>query len=306
MQDREKQIFNVTVFGGIINTVLVIFKFTAGILGRSSAMIADAVHSLSDFVTDIIVLVFIKISGKPEDESHDYGHGKFETLATTIIGVALFAAAIGIICGGAVKIARWLKGEQLEAPGFIAFWAAIVSIILKELVFRITIKRGRELNSQAVVANAWHHRSDALSSIGVAVGIGAAALLGRRWTVLDPFASIVVGALIVKVAITLFKDGINDLLEVSLEPEVEDEILGIINSFPDVSHPHNLKTRRIGNDYAIEVHVRMDGDLPLRQAHDRATDIENALKERFGAGTHVGIHVEPEFPQENIWKEDIK
>ena len=299
MLDREKQIFKVTVFGSIINTVLVLFKFVAGILGRSSAMIADAVHSLSDFATDIIVLVFVKISGKPKDESHDYGHGKFETLATTIIGVALFAVAVGIICGGAMKIALWLRGEQLQSPGLIALWAAIVSIVLKELTFHITIRRGRELDSQAVVANAWHHRSDAFSSVGTAVGIGAAALLGPRWAVMDPLASVVVGAFIVKVSITLLKDGINDLLEVSLPPEVEDEILAIISSYNDVSQPHNLKTRRIGNDYAIEVHVRMDGDLPLSLAHDRATDIENALKEKYGAGTHVGIHVEPVLHEED-------
>ena len=291
--DRVKEISKVTIVGGVVNAVLLLFKFVAGVIGHSSAMIADAVHSLSDFATDIVVLVFVRISGKPQDESHDYGHGKYETLATTCIGLALLAVAVGIIAGGAGKIAAWLRGDELVPPGMLALWAALVSIVLKEWTYRYTVAKAKKLNSQAMEANAWHHRSDAFSSLGTAVGIGGAILLGKRWAVLDPLASIVVGGFIVKVAVDLLKDGLGELLEKSLPAEDEDEILNIIASFPDVVDPHHLRTRRIGNRVAVEVHVRMDGNISLNESHARATDIERAIKDKLGDQTHVAIHVEP-------------
>lgn len=290
---REKEIYKVTLVGGAVNVVLLLFKFVAGIIGHSSAMIADAAHSLSDFVTDIIVLVFVKISHKPQDKSHDYGHGKYETLALTIIGIALLAVAIGIIVKGAMKIAAWSKGEVLLAPGKLAFWAAIVSIILKEAVYRYSIIKARKLNSKAVEANAWHHRSDALSSIGTAIGIGGAIFLGERWTILDPIASVVVGAFIVKVAFDLLKNGIGDLMEQSLPDEVEAEIMQMVSSLPGVTEPHDLRTRRIGNHYAIELHILMDGNISLKEAHDKASEVEDLLRQRYGEETHVAVHVEP-------------
>ena len=291
--NREKEIYKVTLVGSAGNVALMTFKFVAGILGHSAAMIADAVHSLSDFVTDIIVILFVKVSAKPQDESHDYGHGKFETLASFFVGLALVAAATGIIVSGAVKLSDWLHGEKLPAPGKLALWAALISIIVKELLYQYTARAGKRLDSQAVVANAWHHRSDALSSIGATIGIGGAILLGDRWTVLDPLASIVVGAMLVKVAVDLLKVCVNELTECSLPAETEREIEEIISSCPDVCEPHNLRTRRIGNRIAIEAHIRMDGNTSLNLAHDRATHIENLLKERFGAQTHVTLHMEP-------------
>ena len=291
--ERNKEIYKVTLVGGAVNVVLLVFKFVAGILGHSAAMVADAVHSLSDFVTDIIVLAFVHISGKPEDKSHDYGHGKYETLATTIIGVALLVVAIGIVYSGAVKIAAWLGGQQLEAPGLLALWAALLSIVLKEGVYQYSMVKARQLKSQAVEANAWHHRSDALSSVGTAVGIGGAIFLGQRWTVLDPAASVIVGAFIVKVAADLLRSGIGDLMEQSLPDAVEDEILRLAASVPGVSMPHDLRTRRIGNHYAIELHILMDGDMSLREAHDKATEVEDTLKGHYGQDTHVAVHVEP-------------
>ena len=291
--NREKEIYKVTLVGGAVNVILLLFKFLAGVIGHSSAMIADAVHSLSDFVTDIIVLVFVKISNKPQDKSHDYGHGKYETLALTIIGIALMAVAIGIIVKGAVKIASWANGETLEAPGMLAFWAAIVSIVLKEAVYRYSIIKAEQLDSKAVEANAWHHRSDALSSIGTAVGIGGAIFLGQRWVILDPIASVVVGAFIVKVAFDLLKNGIGDLMEQSLPDEVEAEILRLAASVPGVSDPHELRTRRIGNHYAIELHILVDGDLPLREAHEKASQVEELLRSHYGEETHIAVHVEP-------------
>ena len=290
---REKEIYKVTLVGSAGNLALLTFKFVAGVLGHSSAMIADAVHSLSDFFTDLIVLMFVKVSAKPQDESHDYGHGKFETIATLFIGLALVGAAIWIIVSGAVKFAHWLGGETLEVPGKLALLAAIVSILVKEVLYRYTVVKGRKLDSQAVVANAWHHRSDALSSIGAAIGIGGAILLGERWAVLDPLASIVVGGMLMKVAYDLLKDSMGELTDQSLSADEEHEILDIIASFPDVSEPHNLRTRRIGNRIAIESHIRMDGDLPLSSAHEHASAIERKLKERFGPDALVTLHMEP-------------
>jgi len=290
---REKEIYKVTLVGSAGNVALLTFKFIAGIMGHSSAMIADAVHSLSDFVTDLVVLVFVNISAKPQDQSHDYGHGKFETIATFLIGLALVAAATGIAISGIQKLVAWWGGETLEAPGWIALWAALLSILIKELLYQYTAKKGRKLDSQVMIANAWHHRSDALSSIGAAVGIGGAIWLGNRWTVLDPLASIVVGLMLVKVAWGLLKTSVNELTECSLPAETEQEIMQIIQSFADVQEPHNLRTRRIGNRLAIEAHVRMDGQLPLQTVHERATTIEHKLKERFGEKTHVTLHMEP-------------
>ena len=291
--ERNREIYKVTLVGGAINVILLFFKFIAGILGHSAAMVADAVHSLSDFVTDLIVLVFIHISGKPQDKSHDYGHGKYETLAMTLIGAALFIVAIGIIYSGAVKISIWMNGEELKAPGMLALWAALISIILKEGVYHCSMVKARQLNSQAVEANAWHHRSDALSSIGTAVGIGGAIFLGQQWTVLDPIASVIVGAFIVKVAVSLLRNGIGDLMEQSLPDAVEEEILRLAATVPGVEEPHELCTRRIGNHYAIELHILMDGGISLNEAHEKASEVEDLLRERYGEETHIAVHVEP-------------
>ncbi len=293
VMNREKEIYKVTMVGSAGNVALLTFKFIAGVMGHSSAMIADAVHSLSDFVTDVVVLAFVHMSAKPQDETHDYGHGKYETFASFIIGLALLAAATVIIVTGVAKVIDWVDGKQLAAPGWLALAAAVISIIVKEILYRYTVNSGNTLDSQALVANAWHHRSDALSSIGTTVGIGGAILLGNRWTVLDPLASVVVGAILVKVSINLLRSSVGELTEHSLSSDVEKEIVDIISSFPDVSEPHNLRTRRIGNRYAIEAHVRMDGSVPLTVAHDRATAIEQLLRDRFGKQTHITIHMEP-------------
>ena len=290
---REGEIYKITLVGSVGNVALLAFKFVAGVVGHSAAMMADAVHSLSDFVTDIIVIAFVRVSAKPQDEGHDYGHGKYETLACLFVGLALIAAATGIIVSGAVKFASWLGGEQLPAPGRLALWAALISIVVKELLYWYTVRAGKRLDSQALVANAWHHRSDSLSSVGSAIGIGGAILLGDRWTVLDPLASIIVGTMLVKVAVELLRGSMSELAECSLPEDTVGEIEEILNSSPDVCEPHNLRTRKIGNRIAIEAHIRMDGGVTLDEAHDRATDLEHRLKERFGQDTHVTLHMEP-------------
>lgn len=293
---REREIQKVTLVGCAGNVALMICKLVAGIVGHSSAMIADAVHSLSDFVTDIIVLAFVSVSAKPQDSSHDYGHGKFETIATFFIGLALVAAATGIIISGVLSLIDWARGANLEAPGPMALWAALLSIAVKEALYQYTAYKGKKLNSQAVIANAWHHRSDALSSIAAAIGIGGAILLGDRWTVLDPIASIIVGLFLVKVAVELLRTSIGELTESSLPQDTEQEIESIITSFSEVSEPHNLRTRRIGNRIAIEAHIRMDGNLSLLDAHNLTSQVEHKLKERFGDETHITLHMEPIKP----------
>lgn len=292
-KDREQNIYKVTIVGSVVNLLLLLLKFIAGWMGKSAAMMADAVHSLSDFATDIIVIGFVRVSSKPQDDNHEYGHGKYETFATLIIAVMLLVVGLGIFYDAGIKIVTFARGGTLQEPMPIAFIAAVASVASKEILFRYTLAEGRKLNSQAVIANAWHHRSDAFSSVGTMLGIGGAILLGGRWTVLDPIAALVVSVLIVKVAVQLIKPSMDELLEKSLPDSVEKEITDIILNFDGVSSPHNLRTRRIGNKYAIDVHIRMRGDITLDEAHDKATKIEHALKDRYGTGTYVGIHMEP-------------
>lgn len=291
--DRERKIYRVTLMGSIVNVILLVFKFIAGILGGSAAMIADAVHSLSDFLTDIVVIAFVRISSKPEDEDHDYGHGKYETLATSIIGLALLMVGLYIFYNGARQIWDVMHGAEIEQPGLVALIAAIVSILLKEWTYRFTVSVGKKVESQAVIANAWHHRSDALSSIGTAIGIGGAILLGKGWAVLDPIAALVVSVFIVKTALGLLSTSSGELLEKSLPKEVEKKIVDIVESEPEVSEVHHLCTRRIGNNIAIEMHIRMPGEISLKDSHTRASNIERKLRQHFGEHTHINLHVEP-------------
>ena len=293
MPTRVQRITRITVFGTIINTLLLAFKFLAGILGGSAAMLADAVHSLSDFLTDIVVLVFVKISNRPADRKHSYGYGKYETLATLCIGIALLAVGIGIAVDGVDKIIKVWNGETLAQPGWIAFWAAIASIALKELTYWLTIRVAKQVDSEALRANAWHHRSDALSSIGTGLGIGGAILLGQKWTILDPIAALVVSVFIVLTALRLTYGAIGEFLEQSLPEENENEIRAIVAADKELSELHHLCTRRLGNRVAIEMHLRMPGNTPLTIAHKHASAIEQQLKQRFGDQTHINIHLEP-------------
>ena len=290
---RAKAIYCVTIWGGVVNVILIIIKFLAGFFGRSTAMIADAVHSFSDFITDIIVLLFVKVSNKPADKDHAYGHGKYETLATTVVGCILLGVGLMLAYEGAVKIYRVIQGEILPCPDKVALWAALASIALKELTYQFTAHVGKKVNSQAVIANAWHHRSDALSSIGTGIGIGGAIFLGEKWTVLDPIAAVLVSIFIIIAAVKIIKQAMDELLEKSLDETVQNEILAIVAEDKDVSELHHLRTRRVGNHYAIEMHLRMPGATTLYEAHAHSMQLELRLKQRFGAHTHVGIHIEP-------------
>ena len=290
---RTHTIYRVTLLGMFLNIVLFAFKLVAGIVGRSGAMVADAVHSASDFATDIVVLLFVRISAKPRDDDHDWGHGKYETLASLIIGVVLLAVGVELLVESVEKISAVVAGEVLPRPGIIAIIAAAVSIIAKEALYQYSMRVGRKLDSPSVIANAWHHRSDALSSIGSLLGIGCAYFLGEKWRIADPIAAIVVAALIMKVAINLCRTAIAELLEKSLPAEVEEEILAIISATPNVHKPHNLRTRSIGSNISIEVHIRVDGSMTVHASHEISRDIEQRLRNRFGQQTAVAIHIEP-------------
>lgn len=290
---REKKIYRVTLWGSLVNMLLVAIKFVFGIVGCSAAMIADAVHSLSDLVTDAVVIVFVKLSNKPQDEDHDYGHGKYETLATSIVGLSLLFVGVLILYNGVEKIYAAIQGETLQQPGIVALFAAVVSIMLKEWTYQFTVSVGKKVNSQAVIANAWHHRSDALSSIGTAIGISGAIFLSDKWVVLDPIAAVIVSLFIMRTAWLLMKQASDELLEKSLPKDIEQEIISIVEEEEGVTGIHNLRTRRIGSLIAMEMHLRMPGDTLLYVAHQHTSRIERRLRRRFGKGTLISIHVEP-------------
>lgn len=290
---RKRTIYRVTLIGLVVNIALSAAKLVAGIVGRSGAMVADAVHSISDMATDVVVIAFAKISAKPKDEGHDYGHGKYETLATIIISLALGAVGTGILISSIGSIRVVLDGGELPRPGAIALIAAILSIVVKEILYRYTVREGRRVDSPSVIANAWHHRSDALSSLGTLVGIGCAYFLGQKWRIADPIAALIVAVFIFKIAFDLIRTGLDELLERSLPEDIEREILAIVAADKEVQSPHNLRTRRLGASIAIEVHVRMDGTMSVAHSHELTVAIERRLRARFGEGTMIAVHVEP-------------
>lgn len=291
---RAAEAKRVTWIGLGINILLTLFKFIAGIMGRSGAMIADAIHSLSDFATDIAVLIGFRFAGELPDKEHRYGHGKYETLATAFVGGMLIVVGVGILVKGGMKIAQSLHGEPLEEPGMIALVAALISLLSKELLFRYTRFVGEKIKSPAIIANAWHHRSDAISSIAALLGIGGAIFLDERWRVLDPIAAVIVSLLIIKVGHAVFASALNELLEGALSDEEERIILEIIGRYDEVSHPHNLRTRRIGADVAIDLHIRVDGAMRVDEAHQITQKIESDLRAAFGGQSFISLHVEPE------------
>lgn len=293
---RVKTIRNVTLIGSVGNLFLTVGKIIAGVVGKSSAMIADGVHSLSDLVTDIIVIAFIKTSAKERDDDHRYGHGKFETFATMLISFALLFVGVGILWASSRKVIDSIQGELLDQPGYIALYAALLSIVVKEGLYWYTKKTGQRVNSPAMIANAWHHRSDAFSSIGTALGISGAILLGEKWRVLDPIAGVIVSFFILKVAWEIANPSIKELLEGSLPEEIETDVIDIIKNNKGVKGFHNLKTRKIGDVYAFDVHIKVNKDLSVEHSHDIATEIEDSIKDKYGSQSHIGIHVEPYKP----------
>jgi cation diffusion facilitator family transporter len=286
----ERRITHLSIW---INIGLTALKLAAGVFGRSQALIADAIHSLSDFATDFAVLVGLRLSAKPRDQDHTYGHGKYETLAAAVIGLALGAVALQIAGSAIQRIVQAARGDPLPEPSIYAFWAALASIAIKEWLYQATLRVARATRSAALHANAWHHRSDALSSIATAAGVGAAALLGRDWAILDPIAALFVSLFLLRVAWRVLRQQLGDLTDQSLDPALCAEILALARGIPGITEPHNLRTRMVGRIPVIDLHIRLRADMPLHEAHDIATSLEQALRKRFGKETIANLHLEP-------------
>ncbi len=290
---RIEKIRWVTGIGSVINLALSGLKLFIGITGKSSALTADGIHSLSDLSTDVIVIFGTSLANRPIDKTHDYGHGKFETIASMLIGFILFAVGIGILKNGIEKALLIIKGAKTLPIQVDTLIIAGLSVILKELLYRYTNKWGRLLNSSALKANAIHHRTDALSSIGVSMGLAGAILLGGKWQILDPIAAIAVGLFILKSTFSIVKENLEELTEISLDEKDEESIIRLIKGVKGVQNPHNLKTRRIGNNIAIDIHIRVDKNLTVEEGHRIATEVENTLKREYGKETHISVHIEP-------------
>ena len=292
--DRLKDIRSITIWGAVVNIALTIAKIVAGVVGRSAAMIADGIHSLSDLLSDIVVLVFTHISSKGKDRDHSFGHGKFETLATLIVSIILVVVGAKLMSGGIKSIISVVNGEVIPKPGYIALAAAVISIAAKEILYQATVKVGKEVNSPVVVANAWHHRSDALSSIGALIGIGGAIILGDKWTVLDPIASCCISIAIIVIAVKMALPSLSELLETSLPEDIEAEIVRTASEISGVRDIHELKTRRNGISFIIDAHITVDPSISIVEAHDIATNVEEALQLKYGNETQISIHMEPD------------
>ena len=296
--DREKKISQVTLVGALANLLLTAGKIVAGVVAHSAAMLADGIHSLSDLVSDAVVLLFVHLSAKEKDKEHPYGHGKFQTFATLIVAVLLVVVAAELCAGGVEKIVKAFHGEILPMPGRLALWAAAISILVKEAMYQWTARVGKKLDAPVMIANAWHHRSDALSSIGSFMGIGAALLLGSKWAVLDSVTGVAISIFIFVIAVKIGLPAIKELLDVSLPEDVEKEILTIVSSVPDVEDVHELRTRRSGSDYVIDAHIVVRPDMTVLDGHEVCTCIERALRARFGEGTIISLHIEPSIDAE--------
>lgn len=296
--DRTHKVTAVTLTGAVVNIILTVFKIAAGIIGRSSAMIADGIHSLSDLLSDIVVIVFVRVSAKGRDKDHDYGHGKFETFATLIISLMLIVVAANLMSGGIGKIRLILEGGEVSPPGMVALWAAVLSIVLKEILYHYTVIQGRILNSPMMIANAWHHRTDALSSVGSLLGIAGAIFLEDKFVILDPVAGCVISVFIFVMAVKMSVPAIKELLDVSLPDDVEAKIEETARTIPGVIDLHELKTRREGPGIIMEGHLVMDSGISLREAHDISKKVEEALRKEFGEETQISLHLEPEDDSE--------
>lgn len=293
MQSREHEITKVTLIGSLVNGLLTLGKILAGIMGHSGAMLADGLHSLSDFISDIVVVVCVRISSKGQDEDHDYGHGKYETLATLCIGLLLILVGIELLWNGANDIYSFIKGEPIKQPELLALWAALLSIGAKEALYHYTSVKGKALSSPVVVANAWHHRTDALSSIGSAIGISGAVFLGDKWVILDPIACCIISVFILVMAFQMAGPSLQELLEASLSEDMENDIITSVTSVDGVDSVHGLKTRKSGPNIIIDAHIVVNPTMTVYEAHEITTNVEKKLREKFGKETYISLHIEP-------------
>jgi cation diffusion facilitator family transporter len=242
-----------------------------------------------------VVIFGLKAAGKPADQNHHYGHGKIETICAAFVGIVLFIIGIEIFVSGLGKIILVINGGNLEQPRIIAFVAAVVSIITKEWLYRYTLNAAKSIKSDAMIANAWHHRSDAFSSVGTMIGIGGAIALGGKWSVLDPLAAVILSVFIFKVAFDISYKSLNELTEAAPEKDIVEDISHIIVSTEGVKDFHKLKARKVGNNIATDVHIQVDRTLSLIEAHDICTEVENRLRAKYGMESILYIHCEPDI-----------
>jgi len=294
--EREKRIRSVTFWGIFLNIFLMVLKLLSGILVKSSALIADGVHSFSDLATDFVVLVGTRLSSRPADKTHPYGHGKLETIASMLIGMVLLIVSFGIIWSAGVSIYR----HEHSFPGYMVLVVAALSVISKEILFYVTQKVSRITHSPVVYANAWHHRSDSLSSVAVLIG-GIAGLLG--WGHADQVAAIVVGFMIIAVSGKIFFEGLLELSEHSADSESIQEIEKVLFKDVNVADWHALRTRKLGGELVVDVHVLVDPALTVKEGHDISVKLEQEMQERLSRPVNVLVHIEPYLEERQKQKE---
>lgn len=290
--EEEKIAYKVSFISIIGNVLLTIIKFISGLIAHSQAMISDSVHSLSDVLSTFVVIIGIKISNKDADKSHPYGHERLECVCALILSIMLFITGIIIGYAGVIKI---INNETIKTPGLLALFAAILSIIVKEGMYQYTIRVAKKINSGSLKADAWHHRSDALSSIGSLVGI-----LGSRlgFKLFDPIASIIICLFIFKVSIDIFKDSIDKMIDKSCDEETINKIIEIIDRRSDIKNLDDIKTRQFGNKAYIDIEISVDANMVLKDAHAIAEDIHDEIENKLPIVKHCMVHVNPIFIEE--------
>lgn len=292
IQQRNSEEKRCTLVGMTSDVCLSALKIVTGIIGHSSAILADGIHSISDTVTDALVYALVRLSGKGVDEHYRYGRGKFETLAAFLISILLVVVALGLMTEGLKDVWAALQGETLERPHNVALVVGIIAVVVKEGLYHYTRLKGRKTGSNALKAYAWHHRADALSTAATLLGVAGAMFLGERWRVLDPIAAIAVSVVILVLAYRLGRPAVEELLEVSLPNEEQEKIANIVINTSGVKAFHNLRTRRNGNLRVVDLHIKVDGDLSVAQSHDITREIEQRLSQELGE-VMTNIHVEP-------------
>lgn len=286
--DHARKGTSVTLIGAAVNTALIVLKFIAGVLGMSQALIADAVHSISDLFTDAVVLFGIRVGKRAPDESHPFGHGRLETLASSVIGIALIITALYL----GIKAARDIYTNAVYHPRTLALAGAALSIAAKEGLYHYTVRAGRRLKSRLIVANAWHHRTDALSSVAVLLGV-AGARINPSWHVLDSFAALIVSFFIVKVGLEILGNTLKEFIDTAPDPAVLQRIRQCALGVNGVLDAHDLRVRTSGGLYQMEIHVVVDGRLTVTDGHKIAKEVEACLSEDIADFDRVIVHVDP-------------
>lgn len=287
MKNNEKIAIKVSVISIILNCLLTLIKFISGVISKSSAMISDSVHSLSDVLSTLVVIIGVKISNKKADSDHPYGHERIECVSAIILSGMLFIIGALIGINGIKNVTN---SSNLVMPGVLALIASIISIISKEAMYQYTIRVSKKINSAALKADAWHHRSDALSSIGSFIGI-----LGSRlgFKIFDPLASVIISLCIIKVSIDIFKDAIDKMVDKSCDKEVIDKVISVIEKNESVKNIDDIKTRQFGNKAYVDVEISVDENLLLKDAHKVAEEIHNSVENEINIVKHCMVHVNP-------------